>query len=279
MIYSIVERLDERCWNMLDLSLVSGLPISLGDDMKLVFDSPLEGEEPAVMTTVDMAELWFQPDKLEKHEIYYVYRDVRLPENEELIRSRNLRYDITVVRPGMVGHEFFKTAGHYYPMKPGTRVTYTEAYEVLSGRAHYLLQKADPGSGDITDAVLMEAEPGDHVLIPHGYGRIAINPEDEPLVMASWVAVNASSECGMIKRYRGGAYFEIAETSGAARLIPNKRHEGVAPLRSLEPRDFSTFALLTGNPMYQSFLESPDRFRWLTEPEDFVDELEFIMGD
>lgn len=270
--------MDVRCSAMLDLTLVSGLPIVLEDDFRLVFSDPLPDTAPAVRKATDMKEVWLSPDEAQDSEIYYMYRDVHLPEHEELIRSSGLRYDITVILPGKVGHEFIKTAGHYHPARPGSKVTYPEVYEVLFGVAHYLLQKADMSSGDIVDAVFVEAEAGDKVVIPPGYGHITINPSSDPLVMSNWVAADFASEYGMIKRHRGGAYFEIDETTGASRLIPNKRHEGVAPLRGLDPRDLPTLALTRGCPMYQAFVDSPDRFRWLAQPEQFEQELAFIIG-
>lgn len=263
---------------MIDLTLASGLPMALGDDYKLVFSDPLLDTAPSVRKDTDMIDVWLSPDKAEDREIYYMYRDVHLPDHEELIRGSDLRYDVTIILPGKVGHEFIKTAGHYHPAKPGSRTTYPEVYEVLFGMAHYLLQRADAGSGDIVDAVLVEAEAGDKVVIPPGYGHITINPTSEPLVMSNWVAAGFASEYGMIKRHRGGAYFEIDETAGASRFIPNKRHEGVAPLRSLESRDLPTLALTRGYPMYQAFVDCPDRFRWLVQPEQFEQELAFVIG-
>ena len=263
---------------MIDMTLASGLPIALGDDFKLVFSDPLPDVAPAVRKDTDMMDVWLSPDKAEGREIYYMYRDVRLPEHEELIRESGLRYDITIILPGRVGHEFIKTAGHYHPAKPGSKTTYPEVYEVLYGVAHYLLQRADASSGDIVDAVLIEAEAGDKVIIPPMYGHITMNPSSEPLVMSNWVAADFASEYGMIKRHRGGAYFEIDETAGASRLIPNKRHEGVAPLRGLDPRDLPTLALMSGYPMYQAFVDSPDKFHWLVQPEQFEQELAFVIG-
>lgn len=263
---------------MIDLSVSSGLPLGLDEENRLVFGEGLAEVVPSSRRTTDMADLWYQPDKVQDMEIYFMYRDVHMSEHEEAIRSHNMRYDVTVILPGKVGREYIKTAGHYHPIKPGTRVTYPEVYEVLFGTAHYLLQKADADSGDIVDAVLIEVEAGQQALIPSGYGHITINPSDEPLVMANWVAADFTSEYGGITRYRGGAYFEIYEGGGASRFIPNKRHEGLSPLRSLEPRDLPTFGLIAGRPIYQAFFESPDRFRWLTEPERYTDEFEFIMA-
>lgn len=278
MIYSEMQSTEMRCTEMLDLTLSSGLPIALGDDFKLIFSDPLPSVAPAVRKATDMMDVWLSPEGAPDREIYYMYRDVHLPEHEELIRGSGLRYDITVILPGKVGHEFIKTAGHYHPVKPGTNTTYPEVYEVVFGVAHYLLQQADTGSGDIADAVLIEAEAGDKVVIPPKYGHITINPSSEPLVMSNWVAADFASEYGMIKRHRGGAYFEIDETAGASRLIPNKRHEGVAPLRSLDSRELPSMALTRGYPMYQAFIDSPDKFGWLTQPERFEQELAFVIG-
>jgi oxalate decarboxylase/phosphoglucose isomerase-like protein (cupin superfamily) len=91
---------------MIDLTLASGLPMALGDDHKLVFSDPLPDTAPAVRKDTDMMDVWLSPDKTADREIYYMYRDVHLPDHEELIRGSGLRYDVTVILPGKVGHEF-----------------------------------------------------------------------------------------------------------------------------------------------------------------------------
>lgn len=79
-------------------------------------------------------------------------------------------------------------------------VGYPEVYEVLEGRAHFLLQKKT-----LDDIVLVEAAKGDIVLIPPGYGHVTINPaQNETLTMANLVSTEFSSEYGFYDEMRGG---------------------------------------------------------------------------
>ena len=98
----------------------------------------------------------------------------------EKLREQNIRYDITIIPPGMLGREYIKTAGHYHPLVPGGSVTYPELYEVLEGEALYLLQRQDLG-----DVVAINASAGDKVLVPPNYGHITINGSNKKLKMAT----------------------------------------------------------------------------------------------
>ena len=98
--------------------------------------------------------------------IYYMYRDLaRSDGDRRWMTDQHVRYDITRIPPGLFCNEFVKTKGHYHPESP-SGVPYPEVYEVMSGRAHYLLQRPD-----FSDAALIEAGAGTVVLIPPGYGR------------------------------------------------------------------------------------------------------------
>ena len=78
------------------------------------------------------------PDDLE---LYYMYRDLAKNKTDRRkIIENDLRYDITILAPVMLGKEFNKTVGHDHPIVPGTDITYPELYEVLKGEAIFLLQ-------------------------------------------------------------------------------------------------------------------------------------------
>ena len=65
-------------------------------------------------------------------ELYYMYRGLK--------EDGNMRYDITVVNPVMLGQEFNKTKGHTHISNHG------EEYIVLEGKALYLMQKKELSS-------------------------------------------------------------------------------------------------------------------------------------
>ena len=124
---------------MIDLRKISGLPLYLKEDNdKLVFTEDLAEVEPETRRLEDMREVLMDKEIREPIELYYMYRDVYLPHDKNLILAHNLRYDIAVILPGMLGKEYMKSAGHYHPYVPGTDLTYPEVYEIIYGEAFSL---------------------------------------------------------------------------------------------------------------------------------------------
>ena len=200
-------------------------------------------------------------------ELYYMYRDLSLSKKDALtIKEHGLRYDITIIPPRMLGCEFVKTAGHYHPKVPGTEVTFPEIYEVLSGEAHYIMQK--PDNDGIIDVILAKAQPGDKVLIPPGYGHLTINASNKVLKMANWVATDFESIYMPIKEKGGGGYFFLHEG-----WVRNPRYERVAEIRFNEQPDLNKIGLSKNKEMYGlvrdirklEFLTKPQEYGWLFE--------------
>lgn len=252
---------------MYHLEPTSGLPLRADDKGGLMFGAGLVPVTPDIRRRRDMLEVLFEPDAAGPEELYYMYRGVGRESDRKLLAQHGLRYDVTILRPGTVGSEYVKTAGHYHPVKPGTELTYPEVYEVLHGRAHYLLQTEPDEEG--VEAVLVEAVAGDKVLIPPGYGHITINPGPDWLVMSNWVAEGFASLYGPIKELGGGAYFELAGNGEEERLVVNPRYRPTPRISARRPADLPEFGLVSGRPMYFAFLESPGKFAYLTNPENY----------
>ena len=105
---------------------------------------------------------WFEQTEERNKDMYYMFRDLAKNDSDfEKIKANHLRYDITVIPPGLLGSEYTKTVGHYHPNVPGTDVSYPEIYQVLEGSATYLLQKVEYGEEDnVLDVVVITAERG-----------------------------------------------------------------------------------------------------------------------
>ena len=200
-------------------------------------------------------------------ELYYMFRAVSKDEEDERkIKEKGLRYDITIIPPNTLGLEFVKTAGHYHPFLPGSKMTYPELYEVLDGEAHYLLQRREQGRGTerITDVVVVKAKKGDKVIIPPNYGHVTINPSEATLKMANWVANAFSSIYESMKVKGGAAYFEL--TNGE--FVKNARYGAVPDIRFLRPSDVEKELGLNLNKeteMYE-LIKQPETLAFLTNP-------------
>jgi glucose-6-phosphate isomerase len=220
--------------------------------------------EPEVRTLMEMKEViydkkWFS--KSENFLIYFMYRNLALNERDRKKLERyKIRYDITLIPPKMLGCEYVKTLGHYHPLVKKTKVSYPEIYEVLGGKAHYLLQNSI--EGEVRDVILIEAIKGDVVLIPPGYGHITINPsKSEELKMANLVCREFSSLYEPIKERGGGAYFELEQG-----WMKNENYSNLPEMRFLKttPKLKEIFS----KNIYELFIEEPEKFEFLTKPQE-----------
>lgn len=168
---------------------------------------------PDIRTLDDIRSVLFDKQWAEtakNQDIYYMYRDLKA--------DGELRYDITIIPPLMLGEEFVKTLGHFH------KFNHAEIYMVLEGEAIYLMQKKDT-----KDIYYVKAKAGEAVIIPGDYGHITINTSDKPLKMANWISDKSVSEYGAIKEKGGAAWFYTAKG-----WIKNNNYEQIPELRQEE---------------------------------------------
>ena len=142
--------------------------------------------------------------------VYYVWRGVK--------GKGELRYDITVISPKMLGKEFPKTKGHCHLGK------FPELITVLKGRGYYFFQKGK--SNKATDVYVIPAKKGEWLIAPPHYCHITVNPTKKRLVMANWVSEKCRSDYSLFEKYQGGAYYFTKEG-----WLKNKKYKKVPKLR------------------------------------------------
>lgn len=259
---------------MIDLTSISGLPVQLDPA-----SGRLSARDPdrlplaplAIRTLGELRPLLAAADPgPDDRPCYLMYRDVR-GIGDGWLAANGLRYDLTVTLPGQIGGELMKTAGHYHAFMPNSTETYPELYEVLSGRALFLLQRARnpdaPLAGAVIDEVLLiGAKVGDLLLIPSHCGHITINAGDEPLVVADLIAAASENHYGAIRDAHGAAYY--VEAVGDPPLAkPNPAYPAVPPL-TWYPNPAAAGLALDATPLYAAAQADPARFAFLTRPND-----------
>jgi glucose-6-phosphate isomerase, archaeal len=178
---------------------------------------------PDIRTIEDMRLVLADPSCGETGPLYYMYRDLaRTFEDRVWLSRHSLRYDITIISSRTFCGEYAKTKGHYHPAAP-SGIGYPELYQVLEGKAHYLLQ-----TRDLSDVILVRAEAGDLVLVPPSYGHVTINPGPSDLVMANMVSSAFTSDYRDYEQRRGGVYYELSD----GRIIRNPAYPHAPPIRS-----------------------------------------------
>jgi len=124
-----------------------------------------------------------------------------------------LRFELTSLRGGTVGAERVKTIGHVHDQAPDG-LGYPEAYEVLTGRALFLLfrvpdamAEAGPERAAPSLCVLVEGEPGEQLLIPPGWHHLTINLGVEAMVFADIVARAVVPDYSLLRSRAGAPLF------------------------------------------------------------------------
>ncbi len=186
-------------------------------------------------------------EKIESEEIaYYMYRDVYLEEHKELFKE--IRYDITILKPLIIGKEYNKTFGHYHPIAEGN-LSYPEIYEVLKGEAIFLLQ-----SVNFKKVILTFAKEGDQVIILPNYGHVTINVGKNDLIIANLVYRNFESNYKPFEEKRGAAIYYTIDG-----IIKNPNYEDFEIEIENAKRIFD-------DEIYFSFIKSPENFEFLEKP-------------
>lgn len=246
---------------MKSLKEISGLDIKL-DGKKLVYNSDFQ-VEPKSRPFKD-AEKVYVGKTDPNNDLYYMYRYFEKTKDKNTFEKADAEYDITVINTGKVGEEYIKTKGHYHALVPDTNMSYPEVYEVIEGKIEYLIQKR-PNDNKETDVVIIKAEEGDKIIVPPNYGHVSINVGPDIAVSSNLQKrdLPAGADYGGFEYYKGGAMYRTE--NGWEENIEYK----IKSIKYVVPKEKPEWGLTKNKSLYGSFIESPDKFKWLTKPQDF----------
>ncbi len=188
---------------------------------------------------------------------YFMYRGIE--------KFGHIRYDITRIPSLDLCGEHNKTFGHEHPKSP-KGAKWPEVYEVLEGKAHFLLQKVSQLG--VEDALLVDGKKGDCLLIPPGYGHVTINPGKTELVLANLVSETFSSDYSKFAQRRGACFYETIKD----KLIKNPNYGEGFNIRKMDASKFCSsfgcFAPFKGKSLLEAaknyenieFLQKPELF-------------------
>lgn len=258
----------------------SGLPLYLDEENHVMAVSGLLKMDGFVRKeTGEMIGLLADEENLPMKEAFYdVYRGIAFPEDEELLKKNDFRYDITIIMPGQVNGECKKTSGHYHGFNPTRTNTYAEVYEVIKGTALYILQKSpnfdavNPQELKMDDLILATVYEGEQIIIPPNYGHASINIGNGPLVFSNLAYIPCPVNYDPVKYYHGMSYY-IVMKDGKTELKFNERYKNVPEPKFAQVKENPYLGIQFGKPVYQSYKENPDAFHFLKEPDAYVNEI------
>lgn len=205
---------------------------------------------------------------------YFGVRYMERTQDKELLEKYDIMGDITVFEAGKVDDEFVKTVGHYHGHTAGKDLSFPEVYQNISGQVEYLLQ-TEPDKDGFVDVLYVVTEPGDKVVMPPNVGHISLNAGDEIAVECDLQKRDNpdDSEYALYKECVGGALYR---TVNGLEENPHYKIKSLRIVRSLEKPEWG---LTKDKPLYTSFVENPEKFEWLTKPQNYNFDLDELFED
>lgn len=111
--------------------------------------------------------------------------------------------------------------------------------------------------------------------MPPDYGHVAVNPGNEPLVLANWIADGCASDYKTMLEYGGGVYFE-KKSNGSYRFIKNRHYKKIPTLRMIktDKERTSVFDIHDIPSLYDILFERSHALNWLLDPKGTMDKFE-----
>lgn len=258
---------------MIDLSKKVGFEVYLKESGYLEFGKDILSNPPEPRLFSKAKNFFKNPDARITHDLLYLmYRNVRNKNDDRLLMANDLRYDLTVIFPGVIGDEFNKTVGHYHQLKQGTNISYPEIYEVIYGDAKMLIQELDLINNKLRNVYYIDAKAGDKIVIPSEenfvYGHTTINTTKDFLVLANTQDRNFQSDYSKYLNKNGASYY-LLNINGLEKFEKNKKYDfAPTPVRLIALESMLELLLSKTNNLYQGVIKNVEKFsQYLTFPE------------
>jgi len=216
---------------------------------ELIFEG--NSYKPIVRKFKDIKDLYLNPVEDDEKDMYYMFRDITIPELKDKMEREQIRIDVTVMENVKVGKEYNKTHGHHHPEAAPGR-TFPEIYKVLEGKICFILQKNELEL--VNDVIIVEMNKDEWIIIPPNYGHVMINLNNGPSVTLNIVSNRFSSIYEIYRKFKGAAYYLIEDG-----LLANKNY-----IINCKPRFFkSKFSL---NNIYENISQDNKIIKALNRP-------------
>jgi oxalate decarboxylase/phosphoglucose isomerase-like protein (cupin superfamily) len=222
----------------------------------------VSAERSAVRRLGELARVTAAPVSASNRRIqYWTFSGVSAERDLSSLSQSLLSYDLTFLAPRPVAWECAKTHGHAH-VDSDTGKAVPELYEVLEGRAGFLVQDLEPGP-TASFAALVEAQPGETVAIPPHFHHCTLNLGTSVLAVADVVARIVRQQYAPLRAARGMAYY--VHVNGEA--VRNPTYLRAPPLMRFEASEWSDAA---SSPLYVQVRARAENLMWLVEPRDLA---------
>lgn len=257
----------------------SGLPITMNEITgELSFHNGLRCDGFTKKKLAEMTGLYKNADGVDPNQlVYWAYRNIRFIKDESLYTGKDVRYDITVICPGIVNNEFHKTSGHFHDHIDRITHPYPEVYEVIQGEIVFVLGKSVDfhvsDCGNIAEVRILHVKAGESIIIPPYWAHGSVNPTKKISVFSNLAVASCPLNYDAIKSKQGLPVY-ILKDEDIFYAERNKRYRDIPEPLVTRPRENNALGVTFGFPCYTNFIRHPEKYNWLLHPEQYMDEMD-----
>lgn len=206
----------------------------------------------------------FDPDCNGPDPVYSIVMDVGRLEHQECLRNHMLLFGIVGYAAGKLGREPVRSQGHVHSVSSHSRWSSPELFEIWEGRAIvYAQQSADDDPGM---CVVVEANPGDHVVVPPGWAHCVINADpNSRMIFAACCDREYGFVYDKVRSHGGLAWFPFLDENERIGWHPNPRYRR-SELTIHEARSYPDLGIGGLESIYGRFAEDPESLQWVSAP-------------
>lgn len=207
------------------------------------------------------------PDCTGPEIVYTIAMDVGRKEDQENMLKRNLLYGVVTYAKGKLGKEPVRSQGHIHAISPSCQMSTCEVYEIWTGAAYIYMQESARDCPGRCYAVY--AEPGDVVIVPPGWAHCTIVADiHQNLIFGAWCVRDYGFDYDDVCKHHGVAWFPVVDNDDKIEFIENKHYQK-SQLIIKKNRFYKEFSIEKGKPIYQQFIENPDKFLFVSHPQNY----------
>jgi glucose-6-phosphate isomerase len=197
--------------------------------------------------------------------VYAIAMDVGTEDRREDLLAKNLLFGAVTYAAGRLGCEPVRSQGHVHAISRSCGASTPELYEIWSGRAVILMQET--ASDDPGRCFAVSAGPGETVVVPPSWAHATISADPrQPLTFGAWCVRDFGFDYVGVRAHGGLAWFPKLDGDNLLWEINPAypvRRELVEKAPALHP----ALGLRRHVPIWQQYLEDPEVFLWVCQPE------------
>lgn len=196
--------------------------------------------------------------------VYSIAMDVGRKQDKQAMIERDLLYGVVTYAKGTLGKEPVRSQGHIHAVSVSCGMSTCEVYEIWSGAAYIYMQetaKDNPGR-----CFAVYAKPGDVVIVPPNWAHATIAADvNENLTFGAWCVRDYGFDYVDVRKHHGVAWFPIVGEQ-QIEFVANKNYQK-NELIIKNARSYPEFKIESGIPIYQQFIDDPDKFLFVSRPQ------------